>query len=84
MKAMILSGALIAAVGAGVARSEPQAVPTLPDAFSSAPAEDPLTRRILDASVSRPDGGVVTSIRLSPELTGVDHEQILTLGAHRR
>lgn len=84
MKAMILSGALIAAVGAGVARSAPQAVPDLPDAFSSAPAQDPLTRQILDAAVSSPNGGVVTSLRLSPELTGVDHEQILTLGAHRR
>lgn len=84
MKAMILSGALIAAVGAGVARSAPQSVPVLPDTFSSAPAEDPLTRQILDAAVSRPNGGVVASLRLSPELTGVDHEQILTLGAHRR
>lgn len=84
MKAMILSGALIAAVGAGVARSAPQAVPALPDAFASAPAEDPLTREILKAAMSRPDGGLVTAIRLSPELTGVDHEQILTIGAHRR
>ena len=84
MKAMLLSGALIAAVGAGVARSAPQAVPALPEAFSSAPAEDPLTREILRAAVSRPNGGLVAAIRLSPEHTGVGHEQILTLGAHRR
>ena len=81
---MILSTALIAAVGAGVARSAPQTPPTVPDAFAPAPAEDPLTREIFNAAVSRPDGGVVTAIRLSPELTGVDHEQILTLGARRR
>jgi hypothetical protein len=84
MKAMILSAALIAAVGAGVARSAPQALPPAPDAFASAPSEDPLTREILRAAVTRADGGLVTAIRLSPELTGVDHEQILTIGAHRR
>ena len=79
----MLVGALIAAIGAGAARSAPRAYAALPEPAPAA-EQDPLTKEILRAAMTRADGGLVTAIRLTPELTGVDHEQILTLGNHSR
>ena len=80
----MLVGALIAAMGAGAARSAPRIPTDVPAEPATAIEQDPLTKEILRASTTRADGGLVAAIRLSPELTGVDHEQILTLGAHAR
>ena len=82
MKSMVLVGALIAAAGAGISRDAVKA--PRPQAFEPAAHEavstDPLTKAILQTAVARGDGGLVSVIRLDPEMTGVDHEQFLTRG----
>lgn len=82
MKSMVLAGALVAAAGAGFTRDAvraPQAQAAEPAAHEAMTA-DPLTKAILQAAVARGDGGLVSVIRLDPEMTGVDHEQFLTRG----
>lgn len=82
---MVLAAAMIAAVGAGVARTSAAPVRALPAALeAAAPSADPLTQKILEASTANPDGAVTSAVRLSPELTGVDHDQVLTLRAGAR
>lgn len=81
MKSMVLVGALVAAAGAGFTRDAvkaPQAQAAEPT--HEAMASDPLTKAILQTAVARGDGGLVSVIRLDPEMTGVDHEQFLTRG----
>lgn len=82
MKSMVLVGALIAAAGAGISREGAKAQQALSaeTAVLESAASDPLTKAILQAAVARGDGGLVSVIRLDPEMTGVDHEQFLTRG----
>lgn len=45
---------------------------------------DPLTQAVVDGSVASGEGGIVSSIRLSPAQTGVGREQIITHGTALR
>ena len=56
-----------------------------PEPEKPAPVQvDPLTDAILQGTLTQGDGGVVSSIRLKPEQTGVAHDQIVTRGTGLR
>ncbi len=56
-----------------------------PEPEKPAPVQvDPLTDAILQGTLTQGDGGVVSSIRLKPEQTGVGHDQIITRGTGLR
>lgn len=45
---------------------------------------DPLSRAVLQGSITQGEDGIVSSIRLSPAHTGTDHDQIITRGTGLR
>lgn len=59
------------------------AKPDAPKPIESVPG-DPLSRAVLQGSITRGEDGIVSSIRLSAEHTGTDRDQIITRGTGLR